>query len=77
MSRERIVAVGLLTQKNLDCLANSFERCWPVDETPCFLQLLGAIDQAGRMMRENRGLNQTGIPQGSLARICGCGVGTS
>jgi len=48
MHRERIVAVGLLTQRHLDRLGNSLERVWPVDQTPCFGALLQAIDEADR-----------------------------
>ena len=48
MLDDRIVAVGLLTQSNLDTLGPAFRRAWPVDETPCFSQLLREIDEAGR-----------------------------
>ena len=43
---DRIVAVALLTQRELDVLGPSFARAWPVDETPCFHGLLRAIDEA-------------------------------
>ena len=42
---DRIVAVGLLTQSDLDVLGPSFERAYPIDESPCFVQLLRAIDE--------------------------------
>jgi hypothetical protein len=48
MAQGRIVAVGLLTQHDVDVLGASFHRLWPVDETPCFSQLLQAIDEADR-----------------------------
>lgn len=48
MTEERIVAIGLLTQREVDLLGTNFERLWPVDETPCFTQLLQAIDEADR-----------------------------
>lgn len=48
MVRERIVAIGLLTQRNLDRLGGSLEMAWKVDETPCFGALLQAIDEADR-----------------------------
>ena len=48
MAFERIVAVGLLTQRNLDRLGGSLEKVWVIDETPCFGQLLSAIDEADR-----------------------------
>jgi hypothetical protein len=54
MQRERIVAVGLLTQRNLDQLGDSLERLWPVDESPCFGTLLQAIDEADRQVWRER-----------------------
>lgn len=48
MPKDRIVAVGLLTQRDVDVLGAGFKRLWPVDETPCFSQLLQAIDEADR-----------------------------
>ena len=54
MHRERIVAVGLLTQRNLDQLGDSLERLWPVDESPCFGTLLQAIDEADRQLWRER-----------------------
>ena len=52
--RERIVAVGLLTQRDLDVLGSGFHRVWPVDETPCFSQLIAAIDDADRELWRER-----------------------
>lgn len=43
---ERIVAVGLLTQRDLTLLGPAFDRAWPVEEAPAFDELLRAIDQA-------------------------------
>ena len=48
MAFERIVAVGLLTQRNLDRLGGSLQKVWVIDETPCFGALLSAIDDADR-----------------------------
>jgi hypothetical protein len=48
----RIVAVGLLTQENLDLLGPTFTRAWPVEDTPCFSELLQAIDEADRQIRQ-------------------------
>lgn len=48
MTKQRIVAVGLLTEQDLTLLGNSFTRLWPVEEKPCFEGLLDAIDQAER-----------------------------
>jgi hypothetical protein len=46
LAKERIVAVGLLTQREVELLGNGFSRLWPVDDTPCFQDLLQAIDEA-------------------------------
>ena len=46
MAKERIVAVGLLTQREVELLGHGFSRLWPVDDTPCFQDLLQAIDDA-------------------------------
>ena len=51
MSDERIIAVGLLTRREVDLLGPTFDRLWPVDETPCFSGLIKAIDQADRQLR--------------------------
>ena len=48
MAKERIVAVGLLTQREVELLGQGFSRLWPVDDTPCFQDLLQAIDEADR-----------------------------
>lgn len=53
MPKERIVAVGLLTQRDLSLLGHSFTRVWPVDEAPCFEGLLDAIDKAERDLRNS------------------------
>ena len=50
MAGERIVAVALVTQREVEALGSSFERLWSVDETPCFPQLLQAIDEADRQL---------------------------
>lgn len=54
MSEERIVAIGLLTQREVEQLGNTLTRIWPIDETPCFLGLLEAIDEADRELRRDR-----------------------
>lgn len=48
---ERIVAVGLLTQRDVGLLGPMFERLWPVEEAPSFSCLLRAIDAADRQLR--------------------------
>jgi len=45
---ERIVAVGLLTQRELNILGPTFDRAWPVEDAPQFEELLRAIDKADR-----------------------------
>jgi hypothetical protein len=52
---ERIVAVGLLTQRDLSLLGPTFERIWPVEEVPAFDELLRAIDQADRQLERSDG----------------------
>ena len=37
---ERIVAVGLLTQRDLNALGPTFDRIWPVEDAPSFSELL-------------------------------------
>jgi hypothetical protein len=46
--QERIVAVGLLTRRELNVLGPTFDRVWPVEEAPSFSELLRAIDEADR-----------------------------
>jgi hypothetical protein len=48
---ERIVAVGLLTPRDLDTLGPTFDRAWPLEDTLCFSELLRAIDEADREIR--------------------------
>ena len=54
MAHVRIVAVGLLTKDDIRLLGPSFDRLWPIDETPCFSGLLQAIDEADRQLRHDR-----------------------
>ena len=44
MAYDQIVAVGLLTRRDVYLLGPTFTRIWPVEDTPCFSQLLQAID---------------------------------
>jgi hypothetical protein len=50
--QERIVAVGLLTQRELNLLGPTFERAWPVEEAPSFNELLRAIDEADSKLQD-------------------------
>ena len=52
MAQERIVAVGLLTQREVELLGHGFSRLWPVDETPCFTDLVKAIDEADKQLKQ-------------------------
>lgn len=52
---ERIVAVGLLTSRDLMMLGPTFDRIWPVEEAPHFHQLLRAIDDADRKLETKPG----------------------
>jgi hypothetical protein len=52
LTEERIVAVGLLTQREVELLGHGFSRLWPVDETPCFTELIRAIDDADRQLEQ-------------------------
>ena len=45
---DKIVAVGLLTRRDLQVLGSSFDRLWPIDQSPKFEGLLEAIDNADR-----------------------------
>jgi len=49
--KERIVAVGLLTQRDLNLLGPTFDRVWPVEDVPQFDELLQAIDEADMQLR--------------------------
>jgi hypothetical protein len=46
VTEQRIVAVGLLTDQDLELLGNTFRRLWPVEHAPAFSELLQAIDEA-------------------------------
>jgi hypothetical protein len=50
MTQDRIVAVGLLTRRDLNLLGPTFDRVWPVEEAPSFDELLEAIDEADRQL---------------------------
>ena len=54
VAEERIIAVGLLTRRDVRLLGPTFDRLWPVEDAPDFDDLLRAIDDAdrGRSMRE-------------------------
>ena len=45
MTEERIVAVGLLTQRDLDVLGSGFRRLFTVEEPGMFSDLLDQLDK--------------------------------
>jgi len=53
MNRERIVAVGLLTKRDMALLGPTFDRIWPVEDAPAFGELLRAIDEADRKLQRS------------------------
>ena len=55
MAKDRIIAVGLLTAKDVELLGATFDRLWPVEETPCFTDLLQMIDQADQELSGRSG----------------------
>jgi len=62
LAQYRIIAVGLLTQQDLDLLGPSFTQAWPVDEGPSFQGLLQAIDEADRQVWRTRNAAQRSNP---------------
>ena len=69
MPTERIIAVGLLTQSDLDRLGDDFGRLWAIDETPCFNSLLQAIDEADREIRRERAASEVYTSQRPILRM--------
>ncbi|MDT8758892.1 hypothetical protein MZO42_09310 [Sphingomonas psychrotolerans] len=57
MAQEHIVAVGLLTNRDLERLGSGFKRCFPVSDDGKFEDLLRAIDEAdaAASLRATRG----------------------
>jgi hypothetical protein len=50
--REKIVAIGLLTQKELGLLGPAFDRAFPIEEAPPqFRELLDRIDEVEARVR--------------------------
>ncbi len=63
MQRERIVAVGLLTQRDVKLLGPTFDRLWPVEEAPPFGELLAAIDEADEKLRRSADGGREELPE--------------
>jgi len=57
LAQEHIVAVGLLTNRDLERLGSGFKRCFPVSDDSKFEDLLRAIDEAdaAASLRAGRG----------------------
>jgi hypothetical protein len=49
---DRIVAIGLLTKRDLRLLGPTFDRAWPVEDAAPFENLLRAIDDAERALEQ-------------------------
>ncbi len=67
----RVVAVGLLTEFDLERLGSGFDRAWPVETTPCFGDILARIDAADRELWRARDREQQVVmqpPRGSPRR---------
>ncbi len=63
MAQEHIVAVGLLTHRDLERLGSGFKRCFPVSDDTKFEDLLRAIDDAdAASLRARRGGEQQEVP---------------
>ena len=54
VDRQNIVAIGLLTQKDLDILGSGFRSAIPLEDSPAFEELLRAIDDAERHAEDDR-----------------------
>ena len=52
MNQDGIIAIGLLTRRDLHLLGPTFDRLWPVERAPEFDELVRAIDQADERLRE-------------------------
>jgi len=52
--QERIVAIGLLTEREVTLLGPAFDRLWPVEEAPHFNELLRAIDEADEKLQQSK-----------------------
>lgn len=54
MANDKIVAVALPTDYDRCLLGPAFRRIWLVEDTPCFSDLIEAIDEADREIRGGR-----------------------
>ena len=61
MSQEQIVAVALLTQENLNLFGSCLKRVFPLQQTPCFSELIAALDEADRR-EQNQQRSHSDLP---------------
>ena len=54
MIGDKIVAVGLLTKRDVELLGLTFDRLWPAEDAACFSELLQTIDEADRTNNSNK-----------------------
>ena len=47
---ERFVAIGLLTQRDMDVLGSGFRRAFPLDDASAFDDLLKVINESSRRL---------------------------
>lgn len=47
VNREEIVAIALLTRRDMATLGSALRQVYPIDDRPCFDDLLKALDEAG------------------------------
>lgn len=55
MPQEKIVAVGLLTQRDLDMLGSGFHRAYPVSDVAGFEDLLAQLDEVAAIEPQEKG----------------------
>lgn len=63
MSGRKIVAIGPAAQQEMQSLGAGFGRAWPIDDAPCFAELLEAIDDAERELGRDQEVSK---PPGAL-----------
>lgn len=63
MNQDRIVAVGLLSQEDLNRLGTSFQRVFPLGQDNGFDDLLKAIDAAERTLHSGLQRQDDARPQ--------------
>jgi hypothetical protein len=63
LAQDNIVAVGLLTDRDLERLGSGFKRCFPVSDDRKFEDLLRAIDEADAAALRAQRQDEPGVPQ--------------